>query len=466
MWRKTQKILATFIPSLLLLAYLTVAISLLNRWDAMVAVTLIPVWAWAGLGMAIALFCWILCRGLPSLLLFCLFLVSGLLFSEEPLGIARELALSIRERGKTAPEEGPLHLRLVNVNCNGSEAALRRAIEAEPDILVIQKAPGKAILDAIAEQLYGVDHSVASHLGNAILARGKMLEVITDPVNSTLHARIKRSDGFIVDVTNLDLEGCAPTLEMWRPSVWKKLIEARVLNRRLVRASLGENEITRSNIGRVISGGFGTPPGDDVYRPLESNHLTDTYGASGLGWGNTFPSEYPLLRLDQIWVSPNLVPIRSVTRLNPDSTRRIVVSEVKITLPATPVVTPEVAPKVVTPPVVTPPPVTKPTVTTPPVSPLPAPAPPVKVITPAPAPAPAKAVEPAPTAPAPAKVSTPAQIAPPVPAPVTPAKPATPAPLPVTPEKTVAPAPEPDPAPSVKSASPPLSTPAAPAVAP
>ncbi len=40
MWRKTQKTLATFIPLVLLLVYLTVAICLLNRWDAMVAVTL------------------------------------------------------------------------------------------------------------------------------------------------------------------------------------------------------------------------------------------------------------------------------------------------------------------------------------------------------------------------------------------------------------------------------------------
>jgi len=349
MWRKTQKTLATFIPSMLLLVYVTVAISLLNRWDAMVAVTLIPVWAWAGLGMAVSLLCWLICRGLPSLLIFCLCLATGILFSEETRGIARELAVAIKGKD-TGPVAGdPGVIRIVNVNSAGAVAVLRRAIDARPDILVIQEAPDRNVLEAVADQLYGVDRCVATHRTNAIIARGKLLETQNGADDATLHARIQRPDGFIVDVTNLDLAGCAPTLEMWRPSVWKELIKARVANRRLVRASLGENEITRSNIGRIISGGFGTPPGDDVYRPLETNGLIDTYAASGRGWGNTYPSEYPALRLDQIWVSPNLLPVRSLTRLNPEADHRIVVSEVQLAPPAAPANAPKPASPVVTP---------------------------------------------------------------------------------------------------------------------
>lgn len=387
MWRKTQKTLATFIPSMLLLVYVTVAISLLNRWDAMVPVTLVPVWAWAGLGMAVSLFCWLICRGLPSLLIFCLCLATGIIFSEETVGIARELALAIKGK-ETAPAAGdPGVIRIVNVNSAGSADVLRRAIDARPDILVIQEAPDKNVLESVADQLYGVDRSVASHGTNAIIARGELLETLTEPGDATLHARIQRPDGFIVDVTNVDLEGCAPTLEMWRPSVWKELIEARVANRRLVRAYLGENEITRSNIGRIISGGFGTPPGDDVYRPLETNGLVDTYAASGRGWGNTYPSDYPALRLDQIWVSPNLLPVRSLTRLNPEADHRIVVSEVQLD-------SPDASAKASKPasPVVHPQPAAPPAVTTPPPSAVPA--------TPAPAPAPAAPATPSPATPA------------------------------------------------------------------
>jgi hypothetical protein len=336
MWRKTQKTLATLIPSILLLTYVTVAISLLNRWDTMVPITLVPVWVWAGLGMTVSLFCWLICRGLPSLLIFCLCLATGILFSEETRGIARELVVAIKGKDPAPAAGDPGVLRIVNVNSAGSEAVLRRTIDARPDVLVIQEAPDKNVLESVADQLYGVDRCVATHGTNAIVARGKLLETISEPGDSILHARILRPDGFIVDVTNLDLEGCAPTLDMWRPPVWRELIEARVTNRRLVRASLGENEITRSNLGRIISGGFGTPPGDDVYRPLETSGLTDTYAASGRGWGNTYPSNYPALRLDQIWVSPNLLPVRSLTRLNPESNHRIVVSEVQVKTPDAP----------------------------------------------------------------------------------------------------------------------------------
>lgn len=389
MWRKTQKTLAIFIPSMLLLVYVTVAIGLLNRWDAMVVVTLIPVWVWAGLGMAVSLLCWLICRGLPSLLIFCLCLATGIIFSEETVGIARELALAI-EGKDTAPAAGdPGVIRIVNVNSAGSADVLRRAIDARPDILVIQEAPDKNVLESVADQLYGVDRSVASHGTNAIIARGELLEILTERGDATLHARIQRPDGFIVDVTNVDLEGCAPTLQMWRPSVWKKLFAARVANRRLVRAYLGENEITRSKIGRVISGGFGTPPGDDVYRPLETNGLVDTYAASGRGWGNTYPSDYPALRLDQIWVSPNLLPVRSLTRLNPESDHRIVVSEVQLDSPAAPAKSPKPESPAVPPqPAATP--ATAPVAPAPPVAPptTPAPVSPTPAATP-PAPAPA-----------------------------------------------------------------------------
>ena len=327
MWRKTQKTLATFIPVLLLFVYLTVAICLLNRWDSMVAVTLAPVWVWSGLGMAIALLCWIICGGFPSIVMFSLCLATGIAFSEETIGIARELVIAVRGEEKGAPESDHV-LRVVNVNCSGSEESLRKAIESKPDVVVIQKAPAKAVLDSVADHLYGVNRCVSVHMTSAIIASGEILGELSGPESTTLHVRIKLPDGFIIDVTNLDLEGCAPRLDMWRPSVWKQLIVARIENRRQVRASLGENEITRENIGRIISGGFGTPPGDDVYRPLETNGLIDTYASAGRGWGNTHPPDYPLLRLDQIWVSPNLKPIRSLTRLNSSSESRTVESEV------------------------------------------------------------------------------------------------------------------------------------------
>jgi len=329
MWRKILKTLANFIPLILLLALAVIAISQLNRWDSMVAITLIPIWAWAGLGMSVSLICWLLCRDVPAIVTFCLFLVTGIGFSEETLTLIRELGVAIRGGNPgDAPAKKPF--RVVNVNSAGSVDALKKAIDGQPDVVVIQEAPGETELEAVADQLYGVDRAVSRHQTSAIIARGVLLGEIVDPESATMHVRLKLSDGMILDITNLDLRELVPRFEIWRPSVWKELMETRISNRRLVRASLGENEITTVDIGRIVSGGFGTPPGDDVFRPLETSGLVDTFRATGLGWGNTYPPDYPFLRLDQVWVSPNLTPLKSVTRLNSASPRRTVVCDLML----------------------------------------------------------------------------------------------------------------------------------------
>lgn len=327
MWRKTQKFLGTFVPTLLLVLYFVVAICFLNRWDAMVPVTLTPVWAWCAGGVLVSLVTWILCRNTYPGVLFTLFLLTAVVFSEETRGIVRELIATIREDQPAEPS--PRMIRIVSVRCDGKEAALRLAAESRPDVILIQEAPDKMVLEAVADQLYGVERAVVQHGESAIIARGEKVAWMGDPKSSTVHVRLRRLDGFVLDVTNLDLDGCAPHLDMWRPAAWQKLIQARIETRRLVRQFLGENPINPAKVGRIIGGGFGTPPNDDVFRPLQTSGMIDTYAASGIGWGNTFPSEFPVLRLDQIWVSGNLEPVRSETRVNPESKHRIVVSEVE-----------------------------------------------------------------------------------------------------------------------------------------
>lgn len=327
MWRTIQKTLATTVPPLLLLGYLVVATCLLNRWDVMVAVTLVPIWIWASTGAFVALVCWAITRGVVPGALFCVFLITGIGFSEEAAGIVRELFVSLEKKPADAPPEKLL--RIVNVRCGGEEASLRKAAESIPDVLIVQEAPDKTILEAVADQLYGVERSVTLVGKKAILGRGEALAVIGEPDAPALHVRLKRPDGLVLDVSNLDLPGCAPNLRMWQPAVWSQLITARIENRRLVRTQLGEHPINRQGIGRIIGGGFGTPPGDDVFRPLENSGMLDTYGEVGTGWGNTHPPDYPLLRLDQIWVSPNLQPRHSMARLNSGAKNRIVVSDVR-----------------------------------------------------------------------------------------------------------------------------------------
>lgn len=329
MWRKLQKFFGRVVPAALFVVYLAVAVCFLNRWDVVVAVTLVPIWAWAGLGAILSLFCWIIGRGIAPGLMFCLCIATAVGFSEETRSIVRELAESFEPQPKSEGGGGEAVLRVTAVACEGQESALRKAAESAPDILVVRGAPDKATLDAVADQLYGVDRMVASDGGLAVLARGKSIATLVDPEGRALHVRLKFPGGLLVDVTSLDLSGCTPSLEMWKPAVWRELFEARVETRRLVRTHLGENPIRSKSVARILAGGFGTPPGDDIFTPLRNSGMLDSFEESGVGWGNTFPSDYPILRLEQIWVSPNLVPVKSEARINPDSEHRIVVSELR-----------------------------------------------------------------------------------------------------------------------------------------
>ncbi|MDA7922763.1 hypothetical protein N9B73_13525 [Verrucomicrobiales bacterium] len=328
MLRKIQQFLATFVPAWLLVAYLAVIVCMLNRWDGLVMITLVPIWAWAAIGMLAATLSWMLFRGIPSIVVFCLCLITGVTCSEETHSLVRELASSVSSGEVSDPETQ--NITIINLNCGGAEAPLSRIAAEKPDIITIQKAPSEEDLIALKDKLFGDDYSLVINRSSAIIAKGKFITEIQEPDSSALHARLSHPSKKIFDITTVDLNYCVPRKDMWHPGVWEQLTEVRIQNRRLIRSYLGENPIKKNNVIRVFSGGFNTPPGDDVFRPLITNSLKDVFVESGLSWGNTYPSDYPNLRLDQIWVSEEMEPKSSRAKLNADAFHRTVVAKLTI----------------------------------------------------------------------------------------------------------------------------------------
>lgn len=327
MWRRFQKFGSSFFPALVFLLYLVVVVCLLNRWDSMVAITLPPLWTWTVVGVLASLLSWILFRGGASIVVLVIWLVTAVLFSEETHSLVRELAETVDP--KPLPHEDE-RIRVANLNAGSKAEALDAAVELAPDILVVQEAPGEEAIAATTRELFGVEGTYLIGNNSAILARGEILDTIVEPESNAIHARLRIEEGFVIDITGVEMQACIPRLSLWSADTWKELSDLRMRNRRQLRTHLGENEITRDTTGRIISGGFQTPPGDDVFRPLESNELLDSFAKTGLGWGNTYPAEYPILRLDQIWTSENLPPVRSVAVPNPESDHRIVVSDLRL----------------------------------------------------------------------------------------------------------------------------------------
>jgi len=62
----------------------------------------------------------------------------------------------------------------------------------------------------------------------------------------------------------------------------------------------------------VIAGDFNTSPQVACWEPLRAL-ATDAFAARGLGFGYTFRSDFPLWRIDYLWVSPHWRVLRSGT---------------------------------------------------------------------------------------------------------------------------------------------------------
>ncbi len=54
----------------------------------------------------------------------------------------------------------------------------------------------------------------------------------------------------------------------------------------------------------LVMGDFNTPPAGRIYGSLAGD-LQDCFGKAGRGWGFTYPTERPLLRIDHIFASPH-----------------------------------------------------------------------------------------------------------------------------------------------------------------
>jgi vancomycin resistance protein VanJ len=79
----------------------------------------------------------------------------------------------------------------------------------------------------------------------------------------------------------------------------------------------------------IVCGDFNTPPRGTVYASL-ARRWQDAFGAAGWGFGYTFASRAPLLRIDYVWLSAGLRPIRVEVPPSRASDHRPVVTDVAV----------------------------------------------------------------------------------------------------------------------------------------
>jgi vancomycin resistance protein VanJ len=79
----------------------------------------------------------------------------------------------------------------------------------------------------------------------------------------------------------------------------------------------------------ILCGDLNTPPNTTVFRTLHSK-LTDSFGETGQGYGMTFPSSLPAVRIDHIMLSRGLKPVRSTVVRNQASNHLPLCTDIRI----------------------------------------------------------------------------------------------------------------------------------------
>lgn len=283
------------------------------RVDATAAITVWPAWIGGGFGLILALFASQWRRWLALA-----WLGFAFVFVDEARSVPRMVL--------PAPTS---HFRVVTLNCaGGSFAAAEAVIPLKPDVVFLQESPNRKEVEALAKKLYGDEASFAYGIDASIIARGELL-FLGWPVHPNFTLAIWRpTPDRSLTVVSLRLAPPVMRIDLYSPSAWEEF----AANRHQRREEVAEVASTIADLGTkpgIVGGDFNTPPDAGVQRPLVEG-LADAFARAGVGYGATCVHPYPcLVRIDQIWHSPDVQAVRSWTVATEHSDHRMVAADFK-----------------------------------------------------------------------------------------------------------------------------------------
>lgn len=323
----------TLIGVSLVLHFLTV-IAFARQPDVLAAYTVMPIWVWGGIGLLLSGGAYLLFHAPLSLVVTGIWALTLLLGADEARVIGN-LGTPAPEPGRARSVEGLRPIRVITLNAaqfrfgDPSEDLARW----DPDIVLLQEASGFHV-KSIADKLYGGTGDYRSFSLNGVATRWKITREVRNP-DSRFHyfnhnVTVQPPGGLPpIEVVNLHLSSAATDLRLWQPACWQTHRENRRKRRIEMAVALRILEDTADFPGLqpvILGGDFNAPPTDPVQAQLDP-HFVDAFQVAGTGWGNTFQRRIPVLRLDQIHVSPHFTPVRSRAVTTRHSDHRFVVAD-------------------------------------------------------------------------------------------------------------------------------------------
>lgn len=316
---------------LALLLHLVTVYAYSRQPDRYAAFTVMPIWVWGGIGLMCSVIAFYFLRASLSLIMTGVWAVTLLVGADE----ARVLA----NFGRSAPQPGaaPSHqgepvIRVLSLNCGRLHFGDPSADIAawQPDIVLLQEAYPHHVR-RFADVLYGGRGDYRAHFtregGIGVLTRWKIQREVRNPALRSQQLTIELPDERTIEVVNVHLDTAATDLRFWRREAWREHRVNRAVRRNEVLTVMRILEETNSrfpNTPVIFGGDFNATPGDPVHRMMAAD-FTDAFAAAGTGWGNTFQRRFPVLRIDMIYATRHLTPVRCAAVLTRHSDHRMVV---------------------------------------------------------------------------------------------------------------------------------------------
>ena len=291
--------------------------------DRLAPVTLFPPWCWLVVGLMLTILGYRGSNKLRFVFVLALWCVFTALFVEESQSLLRVKGSPTTD-WQSAHEVG-LAIRVVSLNCQGSWQGADEVSALKPDIVLFQESPGSEHLAQLSKELFGAGGVFLDGGDTSIVAHGK-IEPKTTGASHFTHANVKLSTGITTNVMSLRLAPPAFRLDFWTAGFWVEHFEVRIRHRQQILDIVEKLEELPESTNLIVGGDFNSAPGDGALSALRGR-VYETFRKAGCGWGCTGTNEYPLFRVDQIWVSRHFEAETVVARKTRHSDHRMVVCD-------------------------------------------------------------------------------------------------------------------------------------------
>ncbi len=267
------------------------------RPDILTALTLVPPWFWVLLGFAGVAVAVRTRRRKWTISLMLVWFCFSISWVEEVRSLSRSVSMSVGLRRVSGTS-----LRVVSLNCANTSRCLEDLKAAQPDIALLQEIPGADELQQMAIELYGERGSVLAGFDTAILTHGRIEPTQLDPHPHFVSGVVTFPGHRPIHCISLRLTPPVSRLDAWTAGFWTDHRDRRETHRLELQQVHHAINVVDSWADRVVGGDFNTVPLDRSLSEL-GPAVRDAFHQSGIGFGGTGTNDYPLFRVDQIWVS-------------------------------------------------------------------------------------------------------------------------------------------------------------------